>query len=152
MTSLYERFNQKWEGNIDGCWIWKGAKLASGYGSINTGKHAQSVSAHRASYVLHNGAIPDGMHVLHKCDIRECVNPDHLFLGTNADNIADSVNKSRRKGVKRNRPSFGGKYSGYTVHPTTIERAKDLRRHGCSYGEIGKHLSMSSGAAWRAVQ
>lgn len=51
---------------------------------------------HRASWILHYGEVPDDFHVLHKCDVRNCVNPDHLFLGTNQDNIEDKVRKGRQ--------------------------------------------------------
>jgi HNH endonuclease len=72
-------------------------------------KRKKTYSAHRVSFQAFVGPIPDGMHVLHSCDTRSCVNPYHLSLGTNADNIADSVAKGRRLGVKRDRPK-GLKY------------------------------------------
>jgi hypothetical protein len=71
--------------------------------------NGKTILAHRLSYQLFKGPIPDGLHVLHKCDVTECVNPEHLFVGTNLENITDSVSKGRRKGVPRNRPS-GLKY------------------------------------------
>jgi hypothetical protein len=77
----------------DGCWIWTGATSA-GYGVMNF--RGKVIGAHRISWELHNGTIPDNMHVLHKCDIRCCVNPAHLFIGTNQDNILDSIKKNRR--------------------------------------------------------
>jgi hypothetical protein len=76
-----------------GCWLWLGATSPSGYGNIYA--FGSSLRAHRASWVIFRGAIPAGMHVLHKCDTPSCVNPDHLFLGSHADNMADKVRKGR---------------------------------------------------------
>lgn len=80
-----------------GCWIWEKA-LSVGYGSFR--HEGKTYSAHRAAYEQAKGPIPDGLHILHECDIRSCCNPDHLFLGTNQDNINDSMQKGRRKGPK----------------------------------------------------
>lgn len=85
------------------CWIWSRGKTTGGYGSLR--RENRHVLAHRLSYQTFNGKIPDGYHILHKCDNPSCVNPDHLFAGTNQDNILDSVNKGRRKGITRKRPS-----------------------------------------------
>lgn len=86
----------------DTCWLWTGTTIR-GYGSFN--KHGY---AHRFSWELHNGQILNGLHVLHKCDVRACVRPEHLFLGTNYDNIRDKCAKGRqfklgpRYGVENN--------------------------------------------------
>ncbi len=79
------------------CWIWTGARYALGYGAFGP-KGTGAMGAHRYSWILAHGEIPTGMLVLHKCDVRCCVNPDHLFLGTQKDNIADMIAKGRRRG------------------------------------------------------
>lgn len=79
-----------------GCWLW-GASLkegkCGGYGQLKV--NGKEVTAHRVSYMIHKGPIPKGLYVLHTCDVRSCVNPDHLFLGTQKDNIHDMMKKGR---------------------------------------------------------
>lgn len=76
------------------CWIWRGNKLPSGYGLISKmrGKHEY---AHRLSYRMHKGEIPNGLIVMHSCDNPSCVNPNHLSVGTYSDNSFDCVKKGR---------------------------------------------------------
>lgn len=76
-----------------GCWIWVGARLKAGYGYFWFQKKRQLT--HRVSFIFSNGNVPQGLDVLHKCDNPSCVNPDHLFLGTQIDNSKDMVNKGR---------------------------------------------------------
>lgn len=76
------------------CWIWTGAHLKGGYGRIRINE--KIILAHRFSYEIHNGKIPNKMCVCHICDNPKCVNPSHLFLGTQKDNVDDMVNKNRQ--------------------------------------------------------
>jgi hypothetical protein len=77
------------------CWYWTGAVSSTGYGYVRYKGAMQST--HRVSYKEHVGQIPDGMFVCHSCDERLCVNPDHLWLGTNADNTRDKMKKNRHR-------------------------------------------------------
>src|SRR5262245_5445855 len=79
-----------------GCWFFLGSLNHAGYGQINDG-FGKCLLAHRASYEIHFGNIPAGLRVLRSCDIPYCVNPDHLSVGTDADNVADKVRKWRHK-------------------------------------------------------
>lgn len=78
-----------------GCWIWGRARFSSGgYGAVTIG--GRTLRAHRVAYEDAKGRIPAGLHVLHSCDRPPCVNPDHLRVGTNAENIQDRVERGRR--------------------------------------------------------
>lgn len=99
---------------LDRCWTWEGLLDRKGYG------HSGSFRAHRLSWSLHNGQIPPKIFVCHKCDNPSCVNPDHLFLGTNYDNVRDKEDKGRG-----NQPS--GDKHGSKTKPDTVPRGD---RHG----------------------
>lgn len=92
----------------DGCWNWTAALNGRGYGQIKISGTRKNTTAHRMSYEMHYGAIRDGLWVLHKCDNPRCVNPDHLFLGNAAVNVADMDAKGRRV-VADNRGSRNGR-------------------------------------------
>ena len=75
------------------CWLWTRAKNTKGYGIVRTYRRLRR--AHRVAYEIRNGPIPDGLQVCHSCDCPSCINPDHLWLGTNQENIADRMRKRR---------------------------------------------------------
>lgn len=105
--SMTERF---WDfvdnsGGDDDCWMWTGYIDQVGYGRITD--YWQKLGAHRFSYEMHVGPIPAGRHVLHSCDVRACVNPRHLRVGTHADNMRDMVERGRT-GILRHPESYVG--------------------------------------------
>ena len=94
-SEIMERFFKKVE-KTESCWIWTaGIRGKSGYGAIKV--DGKTIDAHRFSYQIHKGEIPDGVYVCHSCDNRKCVNPDHLFLGSPKDNWKDGFEKNRIK-------------------------------------------------------
>lgn len=115
-----------------GCWNWSGAtKGKTGYGHLSV--YNKSFAAHRYSWMAYNGEIPKKMFVCHKCDNRLCVNPEHLFLGNNADNMRDCVSK------KRNYSPFGQSGEKNYWAKLTNSQAQDIRARR---GEKVKTLSI----------
>lgn len=96
-----ERFDAKVE-KSDGCWIWTAARTRDGYGSFWSGEYRNGVPgvpimvlAHRWAFEHFVGSVPEGMNVCHSCDVPACVNPSHLFVGTQRDNVSDCISKGR---------------------------------------------------------
>lgn len=127
-----------------GCWIWTGA-LSGGYGSLRI--RGFTVRAHRLAYEIFKGPIPSGLFACHKCDIRCCINPDHLFLGTNADNVIDALSKG--KGWV---PPSPAKINRETAEAIRAEYATGGVRHkalGLRYGLSASQIgSIVRGESW----
>lgn len=124
------------------CWIWTGVTAPNGYGRFQAGgKGSPSIGAHRFSYEMHKGPIPDGMFVMHSCDVRNCVNPDHLSLGTPKDNTHDMIKKGRWKGgISR------GEKSGAAV--LTDEKVRYIRSSPLRNVDLAKELNVYPSVIW----
>lgn len=101
-----------------GCWEWIGSTV-TGYGKFRDDR--KMVLAHRMSFLVFNGDIPMNMQICHKCDNRKCINPDHLFIGTQLDNIRDCVAKGRNYPNFAVNRYFGNKFRGVKVVANFIE-------------------------------
>lgn len=92
----------------DGCWRWNGTRAPNGYGMlfvdnlVSQVRSRRTMSAHRFSYLLHYGGLPEGMYICHKCDVKDCVNPDHLYAGTPKQNIQDTLERGQYPRGERN--------------------------------------------------
>ena len=96
---LSERFWEKAKtGSAEECWEWTASTYSNGYGHIGLGRGLGGALAHRMAWVLTQGPIPDGQYVCHRCDNPRCVNPAHLFLGSQGDNMRDAKQKGRVSG------------------------------------------------------
>jgi hypothetical protein len=146
-NSLFARFEKKYipEPN-SGCWLWTAALLDGRYGLIGRGgKNGGMALAHRVSWKLHNGKVPDGLWVLHKCDVTICVNPDHLFLGTHKDNMIDMTNKGRSTFGVRNARSKLTEELAKEVKYSSEKARKCARRLGVSESAVSL---IRSGKNW----
>lgn len=106
--------------NDNGCWILDSIPHGNGYVEVWVG--AFKIFAHRASWAFYNGPIPEGMNILHSCDTPSCINPEHLFSGTQAENVTDMVTKGRANYIRAQL----GEDNPYAT--TTREQAIEIKR------------------------
>lgn len=157
--TLEDRFWEKVDrrGPTD-CWLWTATTSPPGYGGINLGGwDGKMAYAHRVSWELHFGPIPDGLCVCHRCDVPRCVNPSHLFLGTHSDNSRDAVRKGRwsQKGQSGEDASRA---------KLTWETVREIRhrfsREGIRQSQLAREYGVTDGAisailhneTWRDTQ
>jgi len=121
---------ERYKVDSNGCWVWTHGRFQFGHGRIKI--LGCDLKAHRISWELHNGPIPEGLFVLHSCDNPPCINPEHLFLGTQQDNIDDMRAKGRQ-------PNTKGKANGAArLSEEQVMQIKTLLREGFyTHEEIG---------------
>lgn len=134
---------------FSGCWIFTGAINDFGYGIVGTGKRgAPNDRAHRIAYKHFVGEIPKGMFVCHSCDVPSCCNPDHLFLGTNQDNVNDMMKKGRNSKPPRNLHVVGSVHPGAKLNEEQVVEIRSKYLQGSTqqtlanqYGVVRQTIS-----------
>lgn len=125
-----------------GCWLWAGSTNSGGYGNFWAGK--KCMKAHRFSYEAFVGRIPDGLDLLHRCDVRCCVNPQHLTPGTALANVTDMWSKGR------GRPSLGMSNGRSRLTYDGVQRIKDMVSVGYEYSHLARLFRVDRSTISRA--
>jgi hypothetical protein len=129
---------------FSGCWIFTGAVNEAGYGIVGTGGRGEPTDrTHRITYRHYCGPIPDGMFVCHSCDTPACCNPDHLFLGTNHDNVKDMLRKGRNSPPPRNPHVVGSVHPGAKLHESIIPEMRKLYAEGWTQKQIAEKYGVA---------
>ena len=156
MINIKERLTRKIDINQNGCWVFRGFRLSNGYGRIQ-GPSGLSL-AHRASWEAYRGPIPSGLCVLHLCDNPPCVNPEHLFLGTQRDNVLDMLAKGRDRHATEVIKTRGEKHWRCKL---TREQVLEIRRRrsepqkqlAAEFGTTQRYISsIVCGRKWKWLQ
>ena len=128
------------------CWEWQGVLTVLGYGYLR--RNGQTWRTHRYAWMLTSGPIPQALHVLHRCDNRRCVRPDHLWLGTHADNMADMAAKHRT--AFESCPESAPRGEGHWNAKLTAELVRSIRQRAAS-GEALAAIASEYGVGRKTV-
>lgn len=126
------------------CWVWQGSKHGYGYGLIRV--DTKMLLTHRVCWQISRGAIPHGLQVLHRCDNPPCVRPEHLFLGTQAENVEDMVRKGRVALGERRRPERIPRGENHVRSKLTTAKVRQIRKRYAT-GETQDELAREFGVA-----
>jgi hypothetical protein len=150
LKSIHDRLMSKTHLSGAGCWLWQGSKGPMGHGQIMAGFHhnlgRKLLMVHRVSYELFVGPIPKGMCVCHKCDVPNCIRPDHLFLGTKAENSADMVAKGRARCGSDLPQAKLTEADVLAIRASTSKQKELSQKYGVSQGAIS---SIRSRRLWK---
>ena len=128
---------------FSGCWVFMGATNDFGYGIVGTGgRGAPNDRAHRITYRHFCGEIPSGMFVCHRCDVPSCCNPDHLFLGTNQDNVRDMISKGRNSPPPRNPHVVGSVHPGSKLTEDQVVRIREAYSRGVKQKDLAQQYGV----------
>lgn len=142
-----DRYWDKIEKQPDGCWLWTAAVAAGGYGQFMVAPGHKWL-AHRLMYTLTYGVIPDGLYVCHRCDVRLCCNPAHLFLGTARDNSQDALNKNRLR-----MPGLvGTQLNAAKLTEAVIPQIRQAAANGEAYSVIAQRYGVTAQTIKRVVK
>ena len=136
------------------CWLWSGA-VTSGYGQFAGNErlpsgHPRMVKAHRFSWSLVNGPIPDGLHILHKCDVQLCVNPKHLYAGTHTDNMADRARAGHAPDLRGERSGMARLTNAQVAEIRARVGKESCRAIGVDYGVAAQTIDdIHRGRTWK---
>lgn len=132
------------------CWNWKLSIASMGYGQVRM--RGKTLHCHRVAWMLANGPIDEGMFILHKCDNKSCCNPNHLFQGTQRDNVEDMINKNRHSHgekhseVMKNTASKGENHYRSRLNATQVKQIREIHEIGeLGYGPIARQFGVSTG-------
>ena len=155
---VFDRFWEHVRMASSGCWEWTGADNRRGYGQVHVDKSRPHVTTHRVAWELTYGLIPDGMFVCHRCDNRRCVNPGHLFLGTNIENMEDCRRKGRLATGLRNgqhtmpeRRARGVRNASAKLNPERVREIRRLAGEGTPSAQLASMFSVSLKTIWCVV-
>lgn len=151
---------------IGDCWFWTSTIDKMGRGTFKVSAKRGNVQAHRQAYELAKGAIPEGLCVLHVCDVGKCVNPDHLFVGTQKDNVQDAINKGRwivpynRDKQDMTDKQVGSKNNYAKLDEDKVKEIKKMLDRGLTHKTIASYFDVSratigaihTGKAWTHVK
>lgn len=137
-----EKFLARVKVDEAGCWIFQGMINRQGYGQVK--RDGKFYFAHRYSWMLHNGEIEKGLVCCHKCDVRRCVNPDHLFVGTQKDNQQDMARKGRHV--------FGERSSQAKLTTENVLRMYQLHEEGVGTIRLAKIFGVTKNLTWMIVR
>lgn len=133
----------------DTCWLWTGATAPFGYGLF--GVEGKAERAHRFSWEIHNGPIPEGLFVCHHCDVPACIRPDHLFLGTDMDNVHDMISKGRNW-IDDERRAKGERHGmAKLTEEIVLEIRTKYAENKPTFTELGKQYGLGHHAIWNIV-
>lgn len=145
--TIEKRFSESWTPEpYSGCWLWTKGTRSFGYGNFFVKSPDLHQAAHRVSWEIYRGEIPEELCVLHRCDTPSCVNPDHLFLGTRRENSADMARKKRSTIGSRNPNSKLTEADVLAIRSSLESHSKIAKKYGVLFGNI---KDIRRGRTWK---